>query len=229
MALMEACLTVLRGREGEPDAAAAVYRPPIPNLFRVPDALVRMRAKLAEITGAEPLEAFLPRMPQTTTNRELLARSAVTSTFMAALELARGAELALGQNAAFQGIVVTPLGAPAPEPAAAQAHCRHKHADGGTRAGADRRGRAGTGSDVRGDHRASGGGDIGSPGSEKRLGSEALRSFSVCPSSRLCLELPFGRLRLGHGQGGRRVPQVPYGASMAASWRAVASVGLVPQ
>ena len=122
MALMEACLTVLRGREGEPDAAAAVYRPPIPNLFRVPDALVRMRARLAEIIGAEPLEAFLPRMPQTTTNRELLARSAVSSTFMAALELARGAELALDQDAAFQGIVVTPLGAPAPEPVAAQAH-----------------------------------------------------------------------------------------------------------
>jgi chromatin segregation and condensation protein Rec8/ScpA/Scc1 (kleisin family) len=45
--------------------------------------------------------------------------TAVGSTFMAALELARGAELALDQDAAFQGIVVTPLAA---LPVAAQAH-----------------------------------------------------------------------------------------------------------
>ena len=48
MALMEACLTVLRGREGLPDATASVYHPSIPELFRVPGALLRMRAKLAE-------------------------------------------------------------------------------------------------------------------------------------------------------------------------------------
>ena len=128
MALMEACLTVLRGREGLPDATVSVYHPSIPALFRVPGALVRMRAKLAEIGGAEPFEVFLPRMPQTTANRELLARSAVGSTFMAALELARSAELALDQDAAFRGIVVTPLSAPVaapvPEPVAAQAHAR---------------------------------------------------------------------------------------------------------
>ena len=72
--------------------------------------------------GAEPFEVFLPRMPQTTANRELLDRSAVGSTFMAALELARSAELALDQDAAFQGIVVTPLAAPVPDPVTAQAH-----------------------------------------------------------------------------------------------------------
>ena len=126
MALMEACLTVLRGREGLPDATASVYHPSIPELFRVPGALVRMRAKLAEIGGAEPFEVFLPQLPRTATNRALLARSAVGSTFMAALELARGAELALDQDAAFQRIVVTPLSAPVaapvPEPVAAQAY-----------------------------------------------------------------------------------------------------------
>jgi segregation and condensation protein A len=122
MALMEACLTVLRGREGLPDATASVYHPSIPELFRVPGALVRMRAKLAEIGGAEPFEVFLPQLPRTSTNWALLARSAVGSTFMAALELARGAELALDQDAAFQGIVVTPLAAPVPDPVTAQAH-----------------------------------------------------------------------------------------------------------
>src|SRR5580698_2725520 len=42
VALMEACLVVLRGRAGEgaPGEAAPVYRPPIPDLWRVPDALV---------------------------------------------------------------------------------------------------------------------------------------------------------------------------------------------
>ncbi|HEY5302003.1 MAG TPA: segregation/condensation protein A [Acetobacteraceae bacterium] len=108
MALLEACLTVLRGREGETDGAA-IYRPPIPDLFRVPGALVRIRAKLAGIARAELLDAFLPLMPRTTANRELLARSAVASTFMAALELARRAELALSQDAAFRAIVVTPV------------------------------------------------------------------------------------------------------------------------
>lgn len=95
---LEACLTVLRGREGEPDEATALYRP---------------------ITGAAPFEAFLPRLPRTATNRALLARSAVGSTFMAALELARGAELTLDQDAAFRAIVVTPRVAPLAQPAAA--------------------------------------------------------------------------------------------------------------
>jgi segregation and condensation protein A len=109
MALLEACLTTLRRREEEPDEAATVYRPPIPDLFRVPGALVRMRAKLAELAGTAPFEVFLPQMPRTTPNRELLARSAVGSTFMAALELARGAELVLEQEGAFRAIIVTPL------------------------------------------------------------------------------------------------------------------------
>jgi segregation and condensation protein A len=121
MALMEACLTVLCARdEQQPDEA--VYRPVIPDLFRIPEALRRMRATLAEITGVAPFEAFLPHLPRTAANRALLARSAVGSTFMAALELARGAELTLEQDAAFQVIIVTPLVTPVPEPGAAQAH-----------------------------------------------------------------------------------------------------------
>jgi segregation and condensation protein A len=116
MALMEACLTVLReAREGEPDEAVAVYRPPIPDLFRVPDAIVRMRTRLAEVADVEPFAAFLPPMPRIIANRELVARSAVSSTFMAALELARGAELALAQDTAFQSIFVIPVAATALE------------------------------------------------------------------------------------------------------------------
>ncbi len=122
MALMEACLTVLQGRAGAPDAAAAAYRPAIPALFRVPGALGRMRAQLATLTAAAPFETFLPVVPRTARDRTLLARSAVGSTFMAALELARAAELALDQSEAFGAIVVIPVVALSPEPTVVQAH-----------------------------------------------------------------------------------------------------------
>jgi hypothetical protein len=49
VALMEACLVVLRGRVGEPGLVeVSVFRPPIPDLWRVPDALARIRALLIE-------------------------------------------------------------------------------------------------------------------------------------------------------------------------------------
>ena len=46
VALMEACLAVLRGRDGRADTAP-VYRPAIPALWRLPDALARVRSLLA--------------------------------------------------------------------------------------------------------------------------------------------------------------------------------------
>jgi hypothetical protein len=42
VALMEACLAVLRGGGAQPDADA-IYRPALPNLWRVPDAINRIR------------------------------------------------------------------------------------------------------------------------------------------------------------------------------------------
>ena len=48
MALIEACLFVLRGREGQPGAEEAVYRPAPPMLFRVDEAMARIRALMAE-------------------------------------------------------------------------------------------------------------------------------------------------------------------------------------
>lgn len=62
MALMEACLTVLRGREKQPDEEA-VYRPRIADLFRIPEALFRMRALVATMIEPGPLEDFLPIIP----------------------------------------------------------------------------------------------------------------------------------------------------------------------
>jgi segregation and condensation protein A len=102
MALMEACLTVLRGRDEQP-TAASVYRPPRSEVFRIPETLDRLRALVAALTEPRPLEAFFPRVPA---QAPLLARSAVAATFMAALELCRAGEVGLAQAEPFGAIVV---------------------------------------------------------------------------------------------------------------------------
>jgi hypothetical protein len=50
------------------------------------------------------LTGFLPRMPEVIAERELVARSAVASTFFATLELARTAELVLGEGGLFEEV-----------------------------------------------------------------------------------------------------------------------------
>ena len=60
MALLEACLTVLRGRDALP-AATPVYRPALGELFRIPEALIRMRARVAAMREPQPLEDFCRR------------------------------------------------------------------------------------------------------------------------------------------------------------------------
>jgi hypothetical protein len=89
MALLEACLTVLRGRDEMP-AATPVYRPALGELFRIPEALIRMRALAADMSEPHPLEAFLPVVPAEKQGEPVVVRSAVASTFVAALELCRG-------------------------------------------------------------------------------------------------------------------------------------------
>ena len=103
--------------EAEAPDTTTVYRPPFPDLFRVPAAIARVRARLAKRHGTEPLEAFLPALPRGTNNRALLAKSAVSSTFIAALELTREGELTLGQEAAFRRITVTPTAQAKHQPA----------------------------------------------------------------------------------------------------------------
>ena len=100
VALMEACLVVLRGRGGRPEEAP-LYRPAIPELWRVPDALVRIRAMLAEHPEGGDLVGFLPTIGAEEPDRPLKARAAVASTLMAGLELAREGVLMLRQEDAF--------------------------------------------------------------------------------------------------------------------------------
>ena len=105
MTLLEACLTVLRGRDEQPDEEA-VYRPRIADLFRIPEALLRMRALVATISDPRPLEDFLPEVPAERRSETPFVRSAVASTFVAALELCRSAFVGLDQDEDFDTVMV---------------------------------------------------------------------------------------------------------------------------
>jgi hypothetical protein len=58
MALMEARLTVLRGRDDRPDEDA-VYHTSIPDVFRIPEAMLRMRVLAVEMSEPRPSGRFL--------------------------------------------------------------------------------------------------------------------------------------------------------------------------
>ena len=107
MALMEACLTVLRGREQRP-GAEPIYRPAIPDIYRVPEALLRMRALVAELTEPRPLTNFYPALRVARRDEPDVVKSAVASTFIAALELCRELVVGLGQGNGFGTILVSP-------------------------------------------------------------------------------------------------------------------------
>jgi segregation and condensation protein A len=106
VALMEACLAVLRGREGRADAAP-VYRPVIPAVWRVPDALARVRALLAAHPAGGTLGRFLPPLGPDDPDHLLKSRAAVASTLVAGLELARDGAAHLEQAEAFGPIHMT--------------------------------------------------------------------------------------------------------------------------
>ena len=99
VALMEACLVVLRGRGGRTEEAL-VYRQVVPDLWRVSDALARIRATLAEQPEGGELAVFLPRISAGIETRDLRARAAIASTLLAGLELAREGALRIEQDEA---------------------------------------------------------------------------------------------------------------------------------
>ena len=116
---MEACLAVLEREEVRQQTEVdGVYRPVIPALFRIPDALARMRRQMVEVTVSTPLVSFLPKLPDGLPDRDLVARSAVSSTFVAALELARMTELLLSDGTTFEEVTAAPVVAIASSPAA---------------------------------------------------------------------------------------------------------------
>ena len=123
-ALLRACLAVLE----RPDRGGSWRPAPLP-LWRVPDALARLRRMLPAIPEGAPLERFLP---ETTASDDpgaaLQRRAALASTLLAGLELDREGAASLSQATAFGAIVVAPAGPPEP-------------AQGGARAEVDRVGR----------------------------------------------------------------------------------------
>lgn len=98
-----ACLVAIR----LPDDATERYRVPQPPFWSPADAAARIRALLPEIgEGGVPLEALLPGMPAAVSDRAGRCREAVASTFGAGLEMARGGDLTLDQEAAWAPIQV---------------------------------------------------------------------------------------------------------------------------
>ncbi len=100
-------LTILRERNEAP-VATSVYRPRIPELFRIPEGLLRMRALVAAMTAPRPLAAFWPKVPKQKRSEPVVVRSAVASTFVTASEPCREAAVGLDQEADFGAIMVSP-------------------------------------------------------------------------------------------------------------------------
>jgi segregation and condensation protein A len=109
MQLMEACLTLLE-REEEDAGDAVFYQPPSRRLFSIQHALAWIRAGLATLSTPMPLTKFLPRLPMDADDRPLVARSAVSSTLLAALELARTAEVVLDDEDRFETVSLMATG-----------------------------------------------------------------------------------------------------------------------
>ncbi|MGK7867985.1 segregation and condensation protein A [Falsiroseomonas sp. E2-1-a20] len=105
-----------------------VYRPNPPPLWRVPDALARIRGMLATLPGqGAPLAHFVPRSGNRA-RTPLQQRAALASTLVAALELGRDSVLTLEQTNAFQEIRLhgaasgSGIGAPGPPNAGTSRH-----------------------------------------------------------------------------------------------------------
>jgi segregation and condensation protein A len=107
VALMEACLVVLRGRPGD-DAfePADIYRIEVPDFWRIPQAIERVRTLLAEHPEGGPLIGFLPAIGREEAGRTMKLRVALASTFAASLELSRQQALQAEQSGNFAEITL---------------------------------------------------------------------------------------------------------------------------
>jgi segregation and condensation protein A len=102
VALMEACLVVLRGKPAtETFAPPPVYRQVIPDLWRIGDAIERIQKMLPDFPAGAPMVVFLPKIADEDLSRTMKVRAAVASTFVAGLELARQGFLHLEQDSSF--------------------------------------------------------------------------------------------------------------------------------
>ncbi|MGA3005418.1 MAG: ScpA family protein [Acetobacteraceae bacterium] len=94
----------LRGRRRGTKRVA--YQPRKLSWFTVQDALKRMTSLLGSMPDWATLEQFLPEIRSSHPEGRLEHRAALSSTLIAGLELARGGQLRLRQEAAFGPILV---------------------------------------------------------------------------------------------------------------------------
>ena len=107
---MEACLTVIQDSTGgQEEEEVAVYRVVSRDLWRVSDALARIRGGLAAAPEGGDMTGFVPHLPAAP-DRASRLKAAVASTLLACLELARNGELCLEQPSAWGAIGVSPGG-----------------------------------------------------------------------------------------------------------------------
>jgi segregation and condensation protein A len=104
VALMEACLVLLRGKPATEGFAPPMYRQVIPDLWRIGDAIERIQKMLPDFPEGAEMGAFLPGVPADDSNRILKARAAVASNFAAGLELAKQELLILEQVELFGAV-----------------------------------------------------------------------------------------------------------------------------
>jgi segregation and condensation protein A len=115
-ALLRACLAVLE----RPDRGGSWRPAPLP-LWRVPDALARLRRILPTLPEGAALDRFLPAAISDGPNAALRHRAALASTLLAGLEMCREGNAAMRQREAFGEVVVAPAWPPEPSQGGAQA------------------------------------------------------------------------------------------------------------
>ncbi len=110
VALMEACLVLLRGKPAtEAFAPPPMYRQVIPDLWRIGDAIERIQKMLPDYPDGAAMGAFLPAVAVDDANGALKARVAVATTFAAGLELAKQNVLTIDQPERFGKVWIAHL------------------------------------------------------------------------------------------------------------------------
>ena len=111
VAFLEATLVLLEDRVGQGEQSpASVYRPTRPELWRVTDAVERLRRMLERNPAGGPLQHFLPELPTGSPDAALRRRAALASTLVAGLELARDGALDLAQDEPFGPVLISSVG-----------------------------------------------------------------------------------------------------------------------
>lgn len=93
----------------ERSSPTGAYRPAPLQLWRLPDALARLRRLLPGLPHGAPLERFLPEQAgDGAPDAALLRRAALASTLLAGLEMSRDGCAELSQDGLFATIRVAP-------------------------------------------------------------------------------------------------------------------------